>query len=327
MFCSTVIPTVGRSTLSRAVKSVLEQDVAPMQFEVIVVNDSGKPLPDEDWQKSERVTIINSNMHNRSVARNAGAAIAKGKYLHFLDDDDWMVPGSFQKLQELAEATQAGWVYGAFRLVDNQGQKVVDIFPGEEGNTYLQMINWEWLPLQASFISADSFFAVGGFASLHSLLGGFEDVDLSRLISRYYDMAFAPEIVTCIRAGEVGSTTNYLTMFQQNRQSREKVLKTPGSFSRMKDSANASQSNAPYWHGRIVYLYLTSVKWNLKEKRLFTTISRAAHALAALMFPFSNVFSNQFWRGVIKPHIPRQGNAFEEYGKELFKETKQNLQW
>jgi glycosyltransferase involved in cell wall biosynthesis len=313
--------------LSRAVKSVLDHEVDTEQFEVIVVNDSGSPLPEEDWQKSERVTIISTNQHNRSVARNAGAAIAKGRYLHFLDDDDWMVPGSFQKLQELAETTQAGWVYGAYRLVNNQGKKVAEIFPGEEGNCYLQMIYWEWLPLQASFIASESFFAVGGFASLQSLLGGFEDVDLTRLISRYYDMAFLPEIVTCIRAGEVSSTTNYITMFQQNRQSREKVLKNPGSFSRMKGSANASQSKAPYWRGRIVYLYLTSVKWNLKEKRLFTTISRVAYTLAALLFPVNNLFSSRFWRGVFKPHIPRQGIAFEEYGKELFVETKQKLEW
>jgi glycosyltransferase involved in cell wall biosynthesis len=83
MFCSTVIPTIGRSTLSRAVKSVLDQEVDPEQFEVIVVNDSGSPLPEEDWQKSERVTIKSTNQHNRTVARNAVAAIAKGGSINF----------------------------------------------------------------------------------------------------------------------------------------------------------------------------------------------------------------------------------------------------
>jgi len=327
MFCSTVIPTVGRSTLSRAVHSILNQKVDPEQFEVIVVNDSGKPLPKEDWQKSERVTIIHTNRHNRSVARNAGAAIAKGRYLHFLDDDDWMVPGAFQKLQELATATKAGWVYGAFRLVDNQGKKVAEIFPGEEGNCFLQMIFWEWLPLQASFIAADSFFAVGGFASLQSLLGGFEDVDLSRLISRYYDMAFLPEVVTCIRTGESSSTTDYVNMFQQNRQSREKLIKIPGTFSRMKDSADASKPESAYWYGRIVYAYLASLKWNLKEKRLFAVVSRAAYVLAALAFPIKNLFSSKFWKGAFQPHYPRQGIALEAHEKELFTDTKQNLKW
>jgi len=52
-------------------------------FEVIIVNDSGQPLPEADWQKSKRVRIINTNRRERSVARNAGAAIARGRYLHF----------------------------------------------------------------------------------------------------------------------------------------------------------------------------------------------------------------------------------------------------
>ena len=39
MFCSTIIPTVNRPTLSRAVYSVLQQDFPEDQYEIIVVND------------------------------------------------------------------------------------------------------------------------------------------------------------------------------------------------------------------------------------------------------------------------------------------------
>jgi hypothetical protein len=42
MFVSTVIPTVGRSTLDIAVKSVLDQKIIDDTNEIIVVNDSGK---------------------------------------------------------------------------------------------------------------------------------------------------------------------------------------------------------------------------------------------------------------------------------------------
>lgn len=77
VFSSTVIPTVGRSTLRRAVCSVLDQAFTVADFEVIVVNDSGRPLPDDNWQHSERVQLINTNRRERSVARNTGAALAK----------------------------------------------------------------------------------------------------------------------------------------------------------------------------------------------------------------------------------------------------------
>src|SRR5687767_15860254 len=98
MICSTIIPTIGRDSLSRAVESVLQQDFDRYEFEVIVVNDSGQPLPHEDWMESKHVTLLHTNRLNRSVARNTGAAVARGKYQHFLADDDCTVPGAVQGL-------------------------------------------------------------------------------------------------------------------------------------------------------------------------------------------------------------------------------------
>src|SRR5258706_4760557 len=94
MFCSTIMPTIGRPSVARSVQSVLDQSLTPGDFEVIVVNDSGRPLPAGDWQASPRVRQIDIQRRGQSVARNAGAAIARGRYLHFLDDDDWLLPGA-----------------------------------------------------------------------------------------------------------------------------------------------------------------------------------------------------------------------------------------
>ena len=102
MFCSVIIPTIGRQTVTRAIYSVLEQEFTADNFEVIVVNDSGQILPDAPWQHFEQVRLINTNRRERSVARNAGAAIAKGKYLCFLDDDDWLLPRALEQFWALA---------------------------------------------------------------------------------------------------------------------------------------------------------------------------------------------------------------------------------
>ena len=96
MFCTSIIPTVGRKTLQRAVQSVLDQNFSADEFEVIVVNDSGSPLPFADWQSSPLVRVIHTDHQERCVARNTAAALAKGTYLHFLDDDDWMLPGALK---------------------------------------------------------------------------------------------------------------------------------------------------------------------------------------------------------------------------------------
>lgn len=326
MLCSTIIPTIGRPTLSAAVQSVLEQGLGSTEYEIIVVNDSGKPLPPADWQNLDNITVIDTNHRNRSVARNVGAAASRGRYLHFLDDDDWMMPGAFDSLLKVADQAKAAWVYGGFRMVDNAGARVTDINPDETGNCCIQMMAWEWLPLQASLILSEAFFAVDGFASLPSLGGGFEDVHLSRQIALVYDMARTDQIVTTIRIGDVSSTTNYVTMFDQNRRSREKTITSPQAFGRLVASARSTSSHSAYWFGKVVYYYMASMKWQLQNKYFFTAASRGAHMLAGFALAGARLFTSDFWRGVIRPHYPRMGRAIQAAGADhLYASTRQAM--
>jgi glycosyltransferase involved in cell wall biosynthesis len=303
MICSTIIPTIGRDTLSRAVKSVLQQDFDADEFEVIVVNDSGQPLPHADWMDSKQVTVLHTNRLNRSVARNTGAAIARGRYLHFLDDDDWMLPDAFQHLWHQSKVTpQAGWVYGGFRLVNNEGETVKEIHPSEAGNCFVHMLASEWIPIQASWVDAGIFFTVGGFAHLNSLEGGYEDIDLSRMVSRYRDFATTAKTVTVIRYGDAGSTTDYNNLLRQNRRSREKSLNMTGAFGRLKASAQTDKSHASYWHGQIIYYYLVSVYWNLKQKNPMKALSRLTFAMLAFLISIPHILSLDFWRGALHHH-------------------------
>lgn len=311
---STIIPTIGRPSLSTAIQSVMDQGLPKNDFEIIVVNDSGRPLPIADWQKSGQIKVIDTHRRNRSVARNVGAAASRGKYLHFLDDDDWMMPGAFEALLTLAESSGAAWTHGGFRMVDNAGTTVTDLHPDETGNCSIQMLAWEWLPLQASLIRSDAFFAVDGFASLPSLGGGFEDVHLSRQISLYNDMARTEKIVTAIRIGDVSSTTNYVTMFDQNRISREKSMSARRAFRRLIDSARSNPSRSNYWFGKVIYYYMASAKWHLQEKQLLTATSRGIYTMVGFLLARSRLFSSDFWRGVIRPHYPRMGTAIQEAG-------------
>lgn len=304
MFCSTIIPTVNRPSLMRAVNSVLQQDFPTYAFEVIVVNDSGQPLAEADWQHSTQVRVIETNRRNRSVARNAGAAIAKGTYLHFLDDDDWMLPGAYAAFWDLSCRSQAAWLHGAFQFVDDSGNFLREVALNMTGDCFAQLMAGEWIPLQASFIQADSFFPVGGFAPLSSLLGGSEDIHLSRMIGHGFTLAFTPTPVAVIRRGIESSTTDYSNLFDQLRQSREKGLNLPGSFSRMHSSASELGEDSAYWKGYIVYLYLVSMFHNLfRQRRFFTALSRGLYAVAAFFLAGKDVFRSSFWRGIREKYI------------------------
>lgn len=302
MFCSTIIPTIRRPTVTRAVRSVLDQRFGEAPFEVIIVNDSGEPLPPMDWLHSPRLRVIETQKRERSVARNAGAAIARGEYLHFLDDDDWLFPDALRRLWRLSRESEAAWLYGGYRLVDSYGSQVEDCLPNEEGNCFVRFLAGEWLPLQSSLIRADAFFSIGGFAPLESLLGGNEDVDLARRISHNHDIAGVPGLVAAIRIGEDLSTTNFTNLRQQSRISREQALHLQGAFSRLRASAAARPDDPGYWFGRLLWFYLGSVHWNLQNRRVFAAVSRALTALSCAALAGRHIASRSYWRGATRPH-------------------------
>ena len=294
IFCSTVIPTIGRSTLTRALKSVLEQQDPSFDFEVIIVNDSGKPLPPLSWADAERVQIINTFQRERSVARNTGAAIAKGKYLHFLDDDDWLELGAYQHFWNLSQSSDAKWLYGMTQLMDRQNNPTIRLRHNLHGNCFVQVMAGEWIPLQSSLIERNTFMRIGGF---NPHLAGPEDIDLLRRIQLEEAIAETPNLIANVIMGGEGSTTDYIQHPQASRWARENILDAPNIYGRMSVSAVN-----PFWKGRMVRIYLTSIVWNLQHQRLFTAISRTFFLIASLLRSVMALFSPDFWKSVLKPY-------------------------
>ena len=299
MLCSTIIPTVGRDTLARAVESVLSQTLTAAGFEVIVVNDSGQPLSAAAWQQAPHVQVIETYRRERSVARNTGAAVANGRFLHFLDDDDWLAPDALQTLWELAQTNSAAWLYGSTRLVDHDGRTLIQLYHQLQGNCFLPALAGEWIPLQASLIDARAFFELGGF---DPLLSGPEDIDLLRRLALHHDIAGTDALIAFVEWRTAGSTTDYNHHPQQSRWAREQILDGPGVFGRLRQSTCLQTGDQAGWYGRITRLYLTSLIWNVRRRRLLTAGSRAAHALFSLALSGPRLFSVAFWQSVSRPY-------------------------
>lgn len=95
-----ITPTRNRlEFLREAVASVLSQSFG--DWEMIVVDDCSQ---DGTWNwlqglGDERIRAIRMQEHReRSAARNAGLSQARGEYVLFLDDDDWLLDGALERL-------------------------------------------------------------------------------------------------------------------------------------------------------------------------------------------------------------------------------------
>jgi glycosyltransferase involved in cell wall biosynthesis len=298
IFFSYIIPTIGRKSLTDAVQSVLMQDSPHAEFEVIVVNDSGSPLYKSDWQLSRRVHIINTNKCERSFARNSGAAVARGRYLAFLDDDDWVLPGALNAFWELGNRhPNAAWLYGGIQIVDEHRKILAEINSSLKGNCFAQIMGGAWAPIQASMIESRAFYQVGGFSPF---ICGTEDEDLCRRIAFHGDFANTPETVACLFRGQTWNTsTNYQRAPEDTKYSRDLILSKPGAFQRLWKSAKSG-----YWRGRILRVYLSTVTWNLKKKRFFTALSRFLYSTAFLGLSITQLFSHEYWAGLRADHVP-----------------------
>jgi glycosyltransferase involved in cell wall biosynthesis len=294
MFCSSIIATIGRPSLQRTIQSVLDQEQPIGGCEIIVVNDSGKPLPNETWQNSKYVRVISTNDREKSIARNTGAAIAWGEYLHFLDDDDFLLPGALVMLHELSKSSQAILYYGGSTLTDRNGKILINLQPDLLGNCFVQMIAGEWIPLGSYIVNTESFFELGGFNPLMTMG---EDSDLCRRLALIGDFLGTSKLVLQAEVGDVGSTADYRLLPVQSRAARELILDNPLTYYRMLSSATNS-----YWYGRIVRVYLSSFVWNLKHKKLFVAASRLLSSLRGGINAGKHVFNSGFLKAILRPH-------------------------
>lgn len=111
---SVILPTHNRAKrLTRAVESVLNQNLK--NFELIIVNDGSTDGTSKMILKfkDSRIVYLEKPHGGVSAARNFGLAMAKGKYISYLDDDDVYYLNHLELLSGfLDKHPHIGLVYG-----------------------------------------------------------------------------------------------------------------------------------------------------------------------------------------------------------------------
>jgi glycosyltransferase involved in cell wall biosynthesis len=210
--CSVIIPTLNRAhLLPRSVESVRGSDVP--DAEVIVVDaGSTDETPRVAEQLHPPVKYVRLRQAGPGQTRNAGARLARGRYLGFLDDDDrWLPHGHARLLDALERESAVAVAFGdafsgsaekGYTLISNAvGRSTLEGLPGRRVDAHIRILDRERFygrllePRQPIFLGAtiirrDAFESVGGFAEN---LPHVEDWDLMLRLARRFPTARSDE--------------------------------------------------------------------------------------------------------------------------------------
>lgn len=145
---SIIIPTYKRATmLHRAISSCIEQTYK--NIEVLVVSDNEpNDIFTQDARETvesfhdNRVRLITQERHiNGAVARNVGIRASKGKYISFLDDDDYIDADKIEKQVALLESLDETWGGVCCRYKVYKKGRLVEVMPPfRSGKVYKEII-------------------------------------------------------------------------------------------------------------------------------------------------------------------------------------------
>lgn len=110
--------------LPRCIDSILAQTFG--DFELILIDD-GSPdgcgrICDEYARKDKRIVVIHQKNMGVSAARNAGLDIARGRYIGFVDSDDWIEPQMYEAMMDAIRENGADMAVCGVRYADEDGK-------------------------------------------------------------------------------------------------------------------------------------------------------------------------------------------------------------
>lgn len=222
---SVITPVYNRSHLiERAIQSVIDQTYA--EIEILVVDDGSTDNIEEVLHKlhDDRIVYLNQHHQGPSAARNKGYAMSQGKYIHFLDSDDYFLQTNIsQKVKELEGHPQAGWVFsdcyflrpGNLKPVLRNGNiaKLRKILFRTSTVFELLLMHY-FVNTDAVMMRRECIESIGGF---DETLISFEDMDFFYRLARRYEARFVDEPLVVVSHREPDSMTGDLRLFYRGK--------------------------------------------------------------------------------------------------------------
>lgn len=158
---SIVIPTYNSDKfISDSLESVLNQSY--IYWEVILVDDASIDTTVAIAQKyadvDNRIKIIQlSKNSGTGVARNKALAVAKGKFISFLDADDLWKPTKLEQQLAFMEAHKLVFTFSFYECIDEQGKSLHKRVEAPRKLTYRQLFFCNYIGNLTAIYDTDFF--------------------------------------------------------------------------------------------------------------------------------------------------------------------------
>jgi glycosyltransferase involved in cell wall biosynthesis len=270
---SVIIPCFNaESWIAEAISSSLNQTYAPI--EIIVVDDGSTDNSLKIIQSfGDKVTWVSGPNRGGNHARNWGFKLSKGKYIQFLDADDYLYPHKIARQVKYLEATGQDIVYGDWQYQYHKFGGRIRLDPVQVSGCQPDMLeallgNW-WVATACPLFCRETVEAAGGW---DETLKAAQDRDflLSAIISGA-KASYQPGCVSVYRRyGNTSVSTASLTRFVSSHlqvlQKAEKLLEKQGRLSQAYKAALAKSyfSLSRFCLLEDYGLYLTCLEKTLK---------------------------------------------------------------
>lgn len=134
-----IIPVYNaEQNIKTCLNSIINQEFN--DYEVICINDGSKDKSEsiikKFIKKNKKFKLINKENSGVSDTRNIGIEKAKGKYVLFVDADDYISKDYLSDLTNIAEQNSADIVISAYTEVQNNKERKKTIFEKNKTNTF-----------------------------------------------------------------------------------------------------------------------------------------------------------------------------------------------
>lgn len=271
-----VIPTYKREAnlLNRALKSVIYQTYK--NVEVLIVDDNVEEYYSKEIEKlvkgidDNRIKLIKNEKNiGGALSRNKGIKLASGKYISFLDDDDFYLKDKIEKQVKYLFKKKNDFVISNLAIVD-QNLKLQDIRYYRHlkkdkpiNEILIDHYKYHYTGTPTFLFSKESLINCGGFPNVKM---GHEFHLVNNLLEKGYKLGYVNEVLT-IAVAHQGERIS-------NRKSREIELDELLSFKLTKSNQMKciDKKRIHFRHNLAIAFHFLN---NQKKARFVTSIVKA----------------------------------------------------